>query len=118
MRVPSHLICSLCLACAFTRPYARYGRPACDFDSIREAHAHGLDVVEVSHASDNGNACHPDMDCLAAFLAAAKPYTYLTCFASAPPSWPEMRYPLGEPAGLAVEKTKVQRSNELGQLFL
>jgi hypothetical protein len=68
-------------------PLARYSVPACDFDALRNAQKKYA-VIEANHYHDGvGSTCNPDHNCLAAFLAAAEPHTYLTCFSSTPPSW-------------------------------
>ena len=54
-------------------------------------------VVEATHGGV------PDESCLAAFLAAANKYSYLTLMADAPKPFPEMDRPLGKPDGPAAE---------------
>ena len=109
-------------------PYSRMNAvDACDFDSIiaeQEAgftNADGvlqwLTVVEASARSKGpdgnvdvarGASCKPNESCLAAYLAAAEPYTYLHCMGNGDnllgdTVFPEMDYPLGPPSGKAEE---------------
>ena len=75
----------------------------CDFDSIREAQSHsGMAVFEAR------GPCSPDESCLAAYLAAAEPGTYIHCVHNGDDllnatSFPEMDYKLGAPHGTAQE---------------
>ena len=74
-------------------PYARMGAAnACDFDSIRKMQQDGVRTrengtlhltVAEAKAKGGGGSCQPDPSCIAAFLAAAEPFTYMHC--SAPP---------------------------------
>ena len=55
-----------------------------------------------------GASCKPNESCLAAYLAAAEPYTYLHCMGNGDnllgdTVFPEMDYPLGPPSGKAEE---------------
>jgi hypothetical protein len=90
-------------------PYGSWGREAmaCDYTTLRATVERGLNgtgpfVLEANHAP---GACEPNDSCLANFLAAAEPYTYLTCFADAPvPSQGnQFSYALGPPTGPPVE---------------
>ena len=76
--------------------YARYNIP-CTYTDIRKAQE-TLSVVEVN----KGFSCVPDQNCQAAFLTAAEPGAYLTCFHDAPVDYPERSYPLGAPTGPAM----------------
>ena len=73
----------------------------CDFDSIRDAQSHsGMAVFEAR------GPCSPDESCLAAYLAAAEPGTYIHCVHNGDDllnatSYPEMDYKLGAPHGTA-----------------
>jgi len=112
-------------------PYARMGAAdACSFDSIineqkngfRVAERHlSLTVVEADpkNGRGEGNSCKPSESCIAAFLAAAEPYTYMHCMGNTgtqggggaddllgKTSFPEMDYKLGAPHGKAVEGPK------------
>jgi hypothetical protein len=98
---------------------------ACDFEAIRSVQKNGHNAgpkssgpilhVSVSTAKPHHkNTCKPSESCLAAFLAAAEPYTYLHCgyndekFLSGT-SYPEMDYYLGAPHGLATEGGAARR---------
>lgn len=102
-------------------PYARMGAAdACDFDSIREMQANGQKTREnltlhltVAEAKSKGShsSCKPDESCIAAFLAAAQPYTYMHCMGNTDDllgetTFPEMEYKIGEPKGDAHETEK------------
>ena len=103
-------------------PYARMGAAnGCDFDSIIDVQTNGFQSAEERHlmltvieADGEHQACKPSEKCLAAFLAAAEPYTYLHCRGSTgngtggddllgKTTFPEMDYQLGPPHGKAVE---------------
>jgi hypothetical protein len=84
----------------------------CDFDSIIDVQTNGF--LTVILADDKIKSCKPSEKCLAAFLAAAEPYTYLHCRGSTgkgtggddllgKTTFPEMDYQLGPPHGKAVE---------------
>ena len=72
-------------------PYARMGAAnACDFDSIRKMQQDGVRTrengtlhltVAEAKAKGGGGSCKPDPSCIAAFLAAAEPFTYMHCSA-------------------------------------
>lgn len=86
-------------------PYAHMNKvDACSFDAIRQSQANGsIPVVEAK-------GCHPSESCLAAYLAAAEPYTYLHCLYNGDEiiqevDFPEKHYALGEPDGPAKEVT-------------
>ena len=100
-------------------PYATMGDvDACDFEAIRNVQKNGHHAgpkssgpilhVSVSTAKPHHkNTCKPSTSCLAAFLAAAEPYTYLHCGYNdakllSGTSYPEMDYYLGAPHGLAI----------------
>ena len=111
-------------------PYSRMNTMnACDFDAVRAEQKDGfnnsdgvlqrLTVVEARATGGpdgpaqerRGGTCKPDESCLAAYLAAAEPYTYLHCMGNGDDLlgdtvFPEMDYPLGAPAGKAVEFKK------------
>ena len=106
-------------------PYARMGQlnaknasrgvDPCNFDELREAYADpiyneytnsSVNIIEASHRGTR--SCIPTEKCLAAYLTAVKPYTYLHCGYNKdkliPDTYfPEMDYPLGEPESDAVE---------------
>jgi len=74
----------------------------CSFDSIIQAQASGMAVFEAR------GPCIPTERCLAAYLAAAEPGTYIHCSHSGDDllnatSFPEMDYTLGAPHGKAQE---------------
>ena len=86
-------------------PYASWAGnlPACNYSRLRLAVEAGLagSAPFVLEANHNSRACAPDDSCLANFLAAAEPYTYLTCFADAPvaSTGSQLAFPLGPPTG-------------------
>lgn len=106
-------------------PYARMGAAdACSFDSIIAEQTKGfqaeerflkLTVVEAKGKGRGSDSCRPSESCIAAFLAAAEPYTYMHCMGNTGgkkgggvdllglTSFPEMDYKLGAPHGKAVE---------------
>lgn len=110
-------------------PYARMGAAdGCDFDDIVRVQNEGfvnnlnrtlrLTVIEAKGHGKQGNTCKPSESCLAAYLAAAEPYTYLHCMGNTGAqggggnddflgmtSFPEMDYQLGEPHGKAVQQS-------------
>jgi hypothetical protein len=101
-------------------PYGSWSSafPACDYAKLRSAVEAGAAgdgpfVLEANHAV---GACQPDDSCLANFLAAAEPYTYLTCFSDAPvPSvGTQFALPLGPPTGPPVVSGGVVRRSFLG----
>lgn len=56
----------------------------------------------------NHSSCKPDESCIAAFLAAVEPYTYMHCMGNTDDLlgdtvFPEMEYKVGEPKGPAKE---------------
>lgn len=75
----------------------------CSFDSIRDAQSNsGMAVFEAR------GPCIPKENCIAAYLAAAEPGTYMHCVYNGDDllshtSFPEMDYVLGEPKGPAKE---------------
>lgn len=118
-------------------PYARMGAAdACSFDSIISEQSGGwrgneglllrLTVVEGNSHKDKAgkrvNTCKPSESCLAAYLAAAEPYTYMHCMGNTggahghgdagdedllqKTTFPEMDYKLGAPLSKAVESPK------------
>ena len=97
-------------------PWASWAPPACNFSRLRPAVEAGLSglgpfVLEANH----GKTCSPSDSCIANFLAAAEAYTYLACFADAPPpSQPQFAYPLGEPMGPPVISQGVVRRSFQG----
>ena len=114
----------------FQGPYAeaefRAAGDVCDFDSMRKFALHGkgagigADVFIIQSPSNHGdapdqhgvNSCQPTTQCLAAFLAAAKPYMYIYCQWDKgvnllkETTFPEMDYVLGDPESNAVEVCK------------
>lgn len=112
-------------------PYARMGAAdACSFDSIIDVQNNGYQSVErhlmltVIEARGHGgkrkeNSCKPSENCIAAFLAAAEPFTYMHCMGNSgkqggggnddmlgATTFPEMDFKLGAPHGKAVEGPK------------
>jgi hypothetical protein len=100
-------------------PYAeaefRAAGDACDFDAMRDFAENGKpgqwgDLFITQSPTNHGdapdkrgvNSCKPDESCLAAFLAAAKPYMYIYCQWDKgedllkETTFPEMDYHLGE----------------------
>jgi hypothetical protein len=95
---------------------------ACSFDSIIAEQTKGYKAGErvlhltVVEAKGKGS-CKPSESCIAAYLAAAEPYTYMHCMGNTgglhgqggsddmlgDTSFPEMDYELGPPHGKAVE---------------
>ena len=72
------------------------------FDSIHQFQASGMAVAEAH------GPCIPSEKCLAAYLAAAEPGTYIHCSHNGDDllnatSFPEMDYKLGAPKGKAKE---------------
>ena len=109
-------------------PYARMGQlnaknasrellDPCDFDELREEYADpiyneytnsSVNIIEASPRGRGGHGCIPTAKCLAAYLTALQPYTYLHCVYNedaliSDTYFPEMDYPLGEPESDAVE---------------
>ena len=102
-------------------PLARMGAAdACSFDSIIKEQSRGKNLSSgvTMHLTVNeagGGSCKPSPSCIAAYLAAAEPFTYLHCVHNEPkidrPSddllgqttFPEMDYKLGAPHGPAIE---------------
>lgn len=89
-------------------PYGSWAAtfPACNYEKLRAAVLAGQAgaapfVLEANH----GDVCAPDDSCIANFLAAAEPFTYLTCFADAPvpATGNQFGYALGPPTGPPVE---------------
>ena len=106
----------------FAEAEFRAAGDACDFDAMRAFAEHGkpapwggLFVVQAPAAHGDApdrrghNSCKPDEVCMAAFLAAAKPYMYIYCQWDdgedllAETTFPEMHYHLGPPEGPAAE---------------
>ena len=103
----------------FQGPYAeaefRAAGDVCDFDAMREFALHGKSksdvfIIQSPRARPiTMEACQPTEKCLAAFLAAAKPYMYIYCQWDKgedllnETTFPEMDYLLGEPESDAVE---------------
>ena len=110
-------------------PFARLNAAdACSFDSIIDVQTNGyqaserhlmLTVIEASAHGGKENSCIPSESCIAAFLAAAEPYTYLHCMGNTghqggggnddllgSTTFPEMDFKLGEPHSKAVEGPK------------
>jgi hypothetical protein len=124
-------------------PYARMGAAdACSFDSIIAEQDTGyqsedrhliLTVVEAKGGRDpegaKQNSCKQSESCIAAFLAAAEPYTYMHCMGNSGTSdpekmkvddmlgattFPEMNFKLGAPHGKAVQTSKDQWTRKFG----
>jgi hypothetical protein len=84
----------------------------CNFDDVRETYTNpvfnkysnsSINIIEASLKN-----CIPTETCLAAYLTAVQPYTYLHCMYNKDKlipdtSFPEMDYPLGEPESDAKE---------------
>jgi len=89
-------------------PYARMGvANPCDFNAVLRAQQGPLAVREMRHKTGTGS-CKPSESCLAAFLAAAEPGSYLHCQYTGDDllgasAFPEMDYALGAPNGTARE---------------
>lgn len=76
----------------------------CDFDGLRKHSLSGQTVLEASRY----DVWPPTENCIAAFLAAAKPYMYMSRLASDPEVFDAFtehshEYPLGDPHSAAVE---------------
>ena len=81
-----------------------YAIAYCDFKSIIKAQkTAGYSVIEAR------GECKPTTACLAAYLAAAEPGTYMHCLYNGDDlvtetTFPELAFPLGKPTGPAVKK--------------
>lgn len=100
-------------------PYSSWAAtfPACNYEKLRAAVLAGQAgaapfVLEANH----GDVCEPDDSCIANFLAAAEPFTYLTCFSDSPvpASGNQFSYALGPPTGPPVEAGGVVRRSFRG----
>lgn len=99
-------------------PWASWYPPACSYAALRpvvEAGLRGAGPFVLEAHGGGGDSCSPDASCLANFLAAAEPFTYLACFADGPaPAQPEFALALGPPTGPPVEAGGVVRRSFLG----
>lgn len=65
-------------------PYSAWHIPACDYEALLPHVQAGQQGVGPYVIEASTGACTPSESCLAGFLMAAQPYTYLTCFADEP----------------------------------